>query len=219
MELDDFKTAWQVLDRRLELQNALQMDECRERKLGRVRSRLRPLFWGQAIQLLIGVVVVLVSGSFWFDHRRTPHLLAAGLIVHAYGIATIISSGRTLGLIAAIDYALPVLAIQQQLALLRQWYIRCGLGLGLSWWLLWMPLMMMLFMGAFGADLFANAPSVIWVGSAIGAAGLLITWLFYRWAHQPGRSRLAGFIADSSAGRSIVRAQAVVDEVARFVRE
>ena len=56
MELDDMKLAWQTLDRRLELRNALDMDLLRERKLDKMKSGLRPLLFGQAIQLAAGLI-------------------------------------------------------------------------------------------------------------------------------------------------------------------
>ena len=46
MELDDFKSAWQTLDRRLQLDNTLKLHALRERSLDKARDSLRPLFWG-----------------------------------------------------------------------------------------------------------------------------------------------------------------------------
>ena len=83
---------------------------------------------------------------------------------------------------------------------------------------MWMPLTMMLFMTAFGADLYANAPSVIYGGSAIGAVGLLLTWVFDRWAHHPSRPQMATIVDNSVAGGSLNRAQRVLDEIAQFER-
>ena len=46
MELDDFKSAWQSLDRRLQRDDTLKLHELRERKLDKARGSLRPLYWG-----------------------------------------------------------------------------------------------------------------------------------------------------------------------------
>ena len=219
MELDELKVAWQTLDRRLQQQNTLSLHVFTERRLDQARSRLRPLVWGQIVQMLCGLLLVLAAVGFWTAHRDVPHLLAAGLIVHAYGVATIAFGGITLGLIGRIDYAAPVLAIQKQLAQLRSFYIRNGMIAGLSWWLLWVPLMMMFFMSVFGADLYANAPSVIYGGTAIGVAGLLATWWLQRWSRDPRRPRLAKFMHGSMTGAALRRAQAQLDEIVRFEQE
>ncbi len=217
MELDDLKTAWQTLDRRMEQQSALNLHIFKEGKLDKARSRLRPLFWGQMLQILCGILLILWSVSFWTVHGDVPHLLIAGLSVHVYGVLMIICGGVTISLIGRIDYAAPVLAIQKQLGQLRRFYIRSGLGLGLAWWLLWIPLQMMLFMGA-GADLYDNAPSVIYAEAASGIAGLLLTWGFHRWSRNPNRPRVAKAVADSVAGSSLTKAQSILDEVERFER-
>jgi serine/threonine-protein kinase len=218
VELDDFKTTWQSFDRRLAAQTAIHVELLREQKLGRARAALRPLATGQTVQIGIGAVLAFWSANFWIDHHANPHLLAAGLILHAYGIAIIVTAVRTLSLVKAIDDAAPVVEIQKRMAALRRWNVRSGLAVGLAWWFVWMPLVMMI-IGELGADLYANAPSVIWAGTAIGVAGLWATWVLYRWVRQPGRSKLADAIAESAVGRSIRRAEAAVDEVARFRSE
>ncbi len=216
MELDDLKVAWQTLDRRLDAQTALNLHIFRDGKLDKARRGLRPLFWGQIMQVLCGIALVLLSVSFWTAQRDVAHLLVAGLSLHAYGVLMIIFGGVAIGLISRIDYAAPVLAIQKQLGHLRRFYIRTNVGLGLAWWFLWMPLMMMFFMSAFGADLYANAPAVIYGGTAIGAAGLLLTFIFNRWARHPSGPAMAKIVDDSVAGGSLNRAQRVLDEIAQF---
>lgn len=219
MEIDDFKQAWQTLDRRLERQNAINLRLYSDGKLANARAGLRPLVWGQVLQMVFGVLLMLVAGSFWADHHDVPHLLVSGLIVHAYGLAITILGGVTLGIIGRIDYAAPVLGIQQQLARLRRFYIRGGLVAGLAWWLLWIPLVAMVLMAAFGADLYVNAPSAIWISVAVGIAGLAATAWFHRWSHHPSRPRLARAMDDSLTGSSLRKAQRVLDELAQFERE
>ena len=215
MELDDLKTAWQSLDRRLDAQNALNLHIFKDGKLDKARRRLRPLIGWQIVQILCGVGLVLMAVSFWTAHRDVPSLLLAGLSIHVYGILMIFFGGVTIGLIQRIDYAAPVLTIQKQLAHLRRFYVRTSLGLGLAWWVLWIPLLMM-FLGSFAVDLYANAASVIYAGMATAAAGLLLTWVFHRWSSNPRRPQLAKAVQDSLAGSSLTKAQSVLDEIARF---
>jgi hypothetical protein len=218
MELDDLKTAWQTLDRRLDAQTALNLHIFKDGKLEKARRGLRPLAWGQALQILCGVGLIALSVPFWSAHLDVLPLLLAGISVHVYGVLMIICGGATISMISRIDYAAPVLAIQKQLGHTRRFYVRTNVGLGLAWWFLWMPLMMMFFMSAFDVDLYADAPALIYGGTAIGAVGLLLTFMFNRWARHPSRPAMAKIVDDSVAGNSLNRAQRVLDEIAQFER-
>jgi serine/threonine-protein kinase len=214
MELDDLRQAWQALDRRMAEHNALRLDELRERKLSRVGRSLRPLAWGQVATMAFGIALVLLGVDTWTGHRDQTALFVSGLVVHAFGVLTIIAGGSTLAMINRIDYAAPVLAIQHQLLRLRRGYLAWGAIVGLPWWLLWLPVLVCLSK----RNLLA-APGVLAGSLAIGVLGLLATWAFYRWTRGPGRERLARAMDDSAAGRSLVRAQASLDELRRFERD
>jgi len=66
----------------------------------------------------------------------------------------------------------------------------------------------------FDADLYAEAPSVIWFGSAVGVAGLLATWLLLRWTSK--RPPLAQRLEEAAAGGSLRKARNMLEEIARF---
>lgn len=216
MELDDLKTAWQTLDRRLEQQAQLNFGILKQGKLDRMQSSLRPLFWGQIAQIAFGVAMILFGVSFWKQHSDVPHLLLAGLSVHVYGVISIVFAGVTLGMISRIDYAAPVLAIQKQLTQLRRIYIINGMCLGLSWWLLWVVVVTMLVMNGTGADLFVNVPSFVYGSLAAGIIGLLGTWWFLRWSRNPRRPRLAQVVDDSVTGSSLRRAKRFLEDIKQF---
>lgn len=218
MNLEEMQLVWKQLDSRLERQELIVRMELRDRRLNRARLGLRPLFWGQVLQILFGVLVILLAVAHWTAFRYTPHQLAAGVIVHVYGVLTIILGGITLGRMSQIDYAAPVATIQKQLASLRCMYVRSGMVVGLSWWIIWVPFMMVVF-GLLGADFYSNAPFAIYLGLGIGVVGLLATWIFHRWAHHPNRPRLAKWLDESVAGGSLTKARKIVDEVAQFEQE
>jgi hypothetical protein len=216
MELDEMKLAWQGLDRRLEQQHALNLQLFRDGRLDKLQRGLRPLVWGQAIQMVIGVLGLLVLAPIWIAHWRDPAVLIAGVVMHVYCVGLIVVGAVVQSQVARIDYGAPVLVIQRQLLQLRRTYAFWGaVVVGLPWWFLTAPLLVVLSRGA----IMTKAPSVIWIQLAIGVVGLLATWWFHRWAHRPERAALARKLDDSTAGGSIRRAQAAVDEIARFDKE
>lgn len=217
MELDDFKHAWQTLDRRLQQQNALNFQLLRSHRVDAMRRGFRPLVIGQAIGMLVGAVAMFVLLPLW-THTAPTHDLAVkicGIGLHVYCIGLIVFGGVMQGFVAGVDYAAPVVAIQQRLLKMRRFYIIGGMAIGLPWWFLTAPLLVVLTRGA----ILDNAPSVIWIQLAIGAAGLVATWLLHRWAHRPGREKIGGWLDDSAAGGSIRRAQAALEELRSFERE
>jgi hypothetical protein len=215
MELDDLKHAWQTLDRRLRQQNALGFQLLKSSRTDSARRGLRPLAWGQALQMLIGAAGMLVFAPYWVRHLHEPALLASGLVLHAYCLGLVIVGAVVEARIAAIDYAEPVLAIQRRLLALRRAYVIGGMVVGLPWWFIYVPLLVVLGDGRMLED----APGVALIQLAIGAIGLLGTWWFHRWANRPERAAFGRKLDDAAAGGSIRRAQAALDELAAFERD
>jgi hypothetical protein len=217
MELDELKQAWQTLDRRLQQQNSLQLAVLREKRIDRMTSSLRPLFWGQVLSILFGACMVLLGVDVWTSHRDIMHLLIAGIVMHVYGVATIIASGIVCGMIAGIDHAAPVLELQQRLARLRKTYIIGGMCVGLPWWVLWVPFAMVLAMSVAGIDIYtvaqSDGPLLNWlnISAAAGVLGLFGTWWLHRWSKQPERIALSKKLEDGAAGGSLRKAQAELD--------
>jgi serine/threonine-protein kinase len=217
MELDDMKAAWQELDRGLSAQTTQNLHMFKAAKFETLRYGLRPLAWGQAVQIVVGLMVALWGGSFWIDNRDVPHLLVAGLIVHIAGVSMIVFGALVETFIARIDYSAPVLTIQRQLTQLRKVYVRGGLLAGLPWWVVWVPSLMVVLKTRFGADLYVDAPEWVWINVAVGFLGMLLSWRFIGWAAK--RPVLGKRLGDAAAGGSINRAQARLDEIAFFEKE
>lgn len=216
MDLDEMKLAWQSLDARFARQYALDLQSFRDRKLGRLQRGLRPLVLGQALQIAIGIVGLLVLAPIWIPLWRDPAVLISGIVVHLYCIGLIVIGAMVESIVARIEYGAPVLAIQHQLLRLRRVYALAGaLAVGLPWWFLTAPLLVVLSRGA----IMRTAPLAIWIQLGIGGAGLLATWCFWRWAHRPQRSEFARKLDASTVGGSIRRAEAALEEITRFERE
>ena len=217
-ELDDLKSTWQTLNRNLERQHALALHQFREKKLHRFQSGFRPLVIGQIIQIICGGLLAVIGGSFWVDHLGVAHLMVYGLSVHLYGIMLIVFAARDLFLIKRFDYAAPVLVLQKQIADLRAWHQRAGLWFGITGCFIWIPLMLMIFHGL-GADVWQRNPEVVGWFFVSGVICLGVLGAIVAWSRRPGREKFAKSLEDSSAGRSVKRAETLLEEIERFERE
>lgn len=215
MESDDLKTAWQAIERRLARQEDLHLELLKAGKLDQVRRRLRPLFWGQVLQVLLGLALIALGVACWTRNTGTPGLLAAGLTVHAFGVINIIAASLTLTLMARLDASAPVLELQKRFALLKRFYTLNGIVCGLPWWILWVVVVLAI-AGLGHEPSPSGTPLWIWINLGVGAAGVLATWAFYLWSQSPGRPRLAKVMRDAAAGASLREAQALLDEIREF---
>ncbi|MEP6975109.1 MAG: hypothetical protein ABI897_06580 [Spartobacteria bacterium] len=217
-ELDDLKSVWQTLNRNLERQHVLALHEFREKKGARFRSGFRLLVFGQIVQIICGGSLALLGGSFWTDHLGVAHLMIYGISLHLYGIMLIIFAARDLYLIKRFDYAAPVLVLQKQIAELRRWHVRAGFWFGVIGCFIWIPQVLMIFYWL-GADVWKRNPEVVgwFFASALLCLGFIYALIAI--SRRPGREKLANKMQDSSAGRSVRRAESLLAEIERFEQE
>lgn len=219
MELDDLKLAWKTLDARLQQQNALQLAELHDRRIGRIRASLRPLMIGQIVQILFGAGCAIVGIGLWKTFASIVPVLLAGIVFHVYGVLAIIAAVIVLGRIVRIDHNLPVLELQQRLASLRKAYLVSGMAIGLPWWLLWV-LPPMVVASLHNAQIGESGLQIwLWLCIAGGTAGMLATWGFHRWLQRPGREALARRMQDNAVGGSLRKAQAELDALKAYAAE
>lgn len=217
MELGELKRTWlefeQRIDTRLSAHESRDTDAWNHLKRDRIRRGLWPLFWGQIALMVFGVVMILMAVAYWSADPGISHRMAVGVLFHAYGVVVIMMAGITLGRLSRIDYTDQVVVIQQRLNDLSRWYVRCGAMVGLPWWLLWMPFMHLVF-GLLGADFLGNVSWLfLWSNIGVGVLGMVGTYLFHRWLHQPGREGIASRFDDHAGGVSLKRAKALLADL------
>jgi hypothetical protein len=78
--------------------------------------------------------------------------------------------------------------------------------------------MLMIFHGL-GADVWQRNPEVVGWFFVSGVICLGVLGAIVAWSRRPGREKLAKNLEDSSAGRSVKRAETLLEEIARFERE
>lgn len=214
MELDDMKLAWQALDARIARNHALNVRLLEAAQLQKAQRSLRPLWYGQLMQLLLGCLLALVGGALWATHLQQIDVLVCGLTVHVYGIVLIVFAARNLWSIHGVRYADPVLSIQRRLAELRAFKVRVEAPFNLVVCsFLWIaPTWVGIRLGGIAVP---TGVFLLWAisSSVVGCVAIvLVAW----WLR---RTRHAAAIEANIAGRSIMRAQAALDEIARFERE
>ena len=214
MELDELRNAWQALGRQLERHDALQLRMYRSERLEAARRGLRPLVLGQALQIALGIALLLLGLACWTRNTDVPALLATGLVLHGFGLVNIVFAALTIGLATTIDQGAPVLQIQRRLARLLRLYGMNADVCGRPWWIMWV-LVVVAVAGVRGIPPGAGTPGWITLSLAVGVGGLIATglhaWLRRPRATDPMKARCDG-------GDGIRRSQRILAELADFER-
>lgn len=151
-------------------------------------------------------------------HLCSLHLLIDGLLLHAYGLTLIGFAVLDLVLIQRIDYAADVLQIQKRLAELHTWRLRSGIWFAMAGCFMWAPFTLVCLYWA-GADIWIQAPSVVFWFVASGFACLAVVYGLARWTRRPVQARLARVLYESAVGRSLKRAQDALTGLEQLERE
>jgi len=219
MELDDLRETWQRMERELQSQKRISTDLLAERFSSRIEASLKPLFNWQILQIIIGIGLAALAGQFWVPRMDQTLLLVAGIIVHIYGVALIINGIRILMRLKEIDYGASVTTLQKRIARLERSYIQSGWILGLPWWLLWIPMALVLLTLA-GIDL-SRIPPENWLPAniAVGVIGMLLTVVGFHWARRSKRPGMRARVDRMVSGASIDGAKRLLVDVERFERD
>jgi serine/threonine protein kinase len=179
----------------------------RRELMDRVRQSFRPLFRGQLIQILIGIVIIALGVQCWARNTHVPHRVINGVILHVYGVLVIAAAANVLTKINRIDYSKPVDQVRSGLDDVRKAYLRFGSAIGFSWWLMWIPVTV-----AVGFDDVLHPYSLI-PSLVVGVIGLTVScWLVRRVLRSESTS--AEKWQKKLAGESIANAFQALTEIA-----
>ncbi|MEM8681313.1 MAG: protein kinase [Planctomycetota bacterium] len=178
----------------------------RRELLDRVRTSLRPLFRGQLIQILIGVILIGLGAQCWARFPDIPHRLICGVIVHLYGILVIAAGAAVCTRINRIDYSEPVAEVHRRLDEVKRVYLRFGAIIGFPWWLMWIPVTV-----AAGFDLVLH-PNCLIPSLVVGGAGIIGTYWLYRRVQRPDNPSAERW-QKQFAGESIANAYLALREI------
>jgi hypothetical protein len=173
------------------------------------RARLRLVSLGQIVQLVVGSLIVLWAGSYWFAHLGQTHLAVYGVAIHLYGLGLLIASALQLARLARVDYRKPVLEVQRQLVALRRLRIGSDRLLTIAGFVVWVPIVFVA-ANAVGLDVWQARPAAVLANLAAGLGlAALVAWLMHRFRDTFERD---------ATGRSLREAEAELAELAQSER-
>jgi hypothetical protein len=218
MELDELKNVWQTLNAQIERQADLQWLALRDERASRARARLWPLSAGLTLQILVGIACIAFGVAGWTSEGALLRTVAEGVLLHLYGIVSIICAGVVFARLHRVDWSAPVVGIQKQLADVGRFQNAASLVLGLAWWFLWIVWFDISCALFAQTDLYARVPAFFSISALIGVAGIAVPWLAYRWfaSHPKYRQRAAWLLQASAGGSSLGKASALLAEIERF---
>src|ERR1017187_9291279 len=218
MEHNELKETWQRLEKALERGNCLSEEMLRRQKLDATQKNLRPLKLNQAFQILFGMFFIVLAALLWSTKPTAVSVILSGVTVQAYGIGCILTAGVGFSSLHPIYYAGAGVSAQTGLAKVRRAYGISVLVAGLSWWFLWIPVLMLL-AGLAHINLYAHVPSVIWIGIIIGVVGLSGMYWLYLYSARSANMHLRRFVERATFGRGLMTALEQMDEIRNFEKE
>lgn len=221
MQLDDWKGAWAAHGAVLERSLAIDERLLRAVQLRKVRLSLAPYVLGRALEVVLGVALLLAVVPVLVAHVAEPRYVVAG---GALAVLTVWLSALCAYLLVSslqLDYGGPVTVLLRDVERIKlveyrafKWAL-CG-GV-----LCWLPCLLVLFEALTGVDALARVPLPFLVvnlvfGLVVLAAGLV--WS-KRTVERSDPAPWARRLVDALSGRSLRRALGHLAELARFERE
>ncbi len=221
MNLDDMKQLWEAQDRKLDASIRLNTRLLQMPVLNKAETalgRLSVLLW---IELLLGLGLAILLGSFGADHVAEARFLIPSVVLHLSVILLMIDGGYQLFAIRSLDYSAPIVEIQKRLGSLRIQRIRATQLTFLFAPLLWVPLLVVSLKGLLGLDAYAIFSSGWLVANVLfGLAVIpLALWISRRYADRMDRSPFVQSLMRDLAGYNLNAAVGFLGSLELFEKE
>src|ERR1700704_5529851 len=115
MELDELKQTWTEHAQKLDRILSLNVQGLKTAQLDRTRSALGRFKAFRFREMIVGILLLLLLGSYIADRISIPTLAIPAFIVFASILVPVIANIRQLILLDRISYADPVTTIQRKL--------------------------------------------------------------------------------------------------------
>lgn len=171
MELDDLKQTWSEHTHKLDKVLSLNLQAFKTAQLDKTRSALGRFKMYLLFELLIGLFLLLASGSYIADHISVPTLALPALIFAASVLVALTGAIRKLILLGQISYADPITTIQKRLETMKLSFVHT-VRLMVLMLPLYMVYVVLLLNLLFGWDILANG------GKTFLWANLVVSLIF-----------------------------------------
>lgn len=221
MDLDDLKTTWAAHSAMLERSLAISESLLRETFATKTRRSLAPYAVARALEVIIGLAVLVLVAPLVVAHAPDARYLVAGGATCLLAAALTALCGYLFVQSQRVDLDGPVTASQRALTHLQlveyhatKWAVLGGV-------VVWLPALLLLFEAVTGAPALAHVDLAWLVSNLAFGVGVLAIGLLWarRTVARPDRSPRAQRIIDVLSGRSLRRASAHLSELARFTRD
>ncbi len=221
MQLDELKEAWAAHGTMLERSLAINERLLRDVMLRRVRFTLAPYVLWRALEVALGIAVLLAVLPVLAAHVTEPRyvVVAGALAVFTAGITGLCAYLLVNGL--QLDYGGPVTAIQRDVERIRLAEYRAFKWALLGGVVIWLPALLVLLEALTGVDVLARVELPYLVANL--CFGLVILGvgqvLSKKYVERSDLGPWARRLVDAVSGRALRVAAGHLAELSRFERE
>jgi hypothetical protein len=221
MNIDDIKTQWAATDRKLEASLRLNASLLREVRLDKARAALEPLTRFLLIEALLNFVAVFLLGDFIANHIREVRFVIPAVLLDGCAILLMAGGLHQFVALRSTDFSAPVVSLQKRLELLKRQRVIITKWTLLMAPLLWTPLLIVGLQALLGIDAYAAFPAKWLVANLLFGAAFIPAMLRIsrRYADRWKGAPLVQQLLDDIAGRSLCKATAFLETLARFEQE
>jgi len=221
MQFDDLKAAWAAHGTMLERSLAIDERLLREMMLRKFRLALAPYVLWRALEVAVGIAVLLAVLPVLAAHMSEPrYIVAAGaLVVFTAWITALCAHLLVRSL--QFDRGGPVTAIQRDVERVKVVEYRTLKWALLGGVLIWLPATLVLFEALTGVDAIARV-DLAWLvanllfGLVVLAVGLVLS---KKYVERPDLRPWARRLVNALSGRALRTAARHLDELTKFERE
>lgn len=221
MQLDDLKAVWSAHGAALERSLAIDERLLRETLLRKVRFRLAPYVLCRALEVALGVAVLLAIVTVLGAHLAEPRYLVVGWTLAGFTFwLTALCATLLVGSLR-LDYGGPVMLLQSDVERIKLVEYRALKWALLGGVLLWLPFLLVVFEALTGVEGLARVQLPFLVGNlafggVVYAAGQ--AWS-KRYVERADPAPWARRVVDALSGRSLRSVSDQLAELSRFVRD
>jgi hypothetical protein len=220
MELDELKQTWSEHARKLDRILSLNLQGLKIAQLDKTRSALGRFKAFRLREMVVGILVLVLLGSYIADHISVPTLAIPAFIVFASFLVPVIANIRQLILLGRISYADPVTTIQGKLEEIKLHYLR-SFRLPVLMLPLYMAYVVVAFNLFFGVDVLAHANAAfLWVNLAVSLIFVApAVWVLRNLSFKNTDNPIIRALVHGNGGKQIVAALEFLKALQEFEEE